>query len=206
MAEDDPQADGDEAETEAETEVETEAGAEAGTEAGDGAEDGTEEGNGSGKKAGKKDEKAAKQLKRLLIVGGTLVLLIVLGAAGWGTGLLPSLFGIPTERTEARINLGQPTSYDLPVIKADLKTGACSAPLLITQITIEVLPKNLSAVKAAQKRIIDQIVAYLRGIERQELVGTKGTNRLRVDIIRIINNQIQPASIQTILFKELLLQ
>lgn len=165
--------------------------------------DDAEGGDGNG---GKKGGKPAKRSKLPLIIGGVVVLLLVAGGAGWVSGLLPHLLGIPVEQKEARIDLGEPTTYELPVIKADLKTGACRAPFLRTQIVVQLLPKDLPRLQEMQTRVVDQIVAYLREVERQELVGKDGTERLRFDIVRIINREIAPASVQTVLFKELLLQ
>lgn len=168
---------------------------------------GAENGNGKNGDDGKANGKPAKKRKLLLFGGiGAVALLAVAGGVGWATGILPSLLGIPVEVKEARIELGKPVTYDLPEIKADLKTGACRAPLLRALISVQLLPQDVAVLQEAEMRVRDRIIAHLRDVERQELVGKDGTERLRFDIVEIINQEIQPATAHTVFFRDLLLQ
>lgn len=166
--------------------------------------------NGSGKN-GNGDEangKPANKRGRLLLFGGigAAAVLAIAGGVGWATGILPSLLGIEVEVKEARIELGKPVTHDLPEIKADLKTGACRAPLLRALISVQLLPQDLPVLQESEMRVRDRIIAHLRDVERQELVGKEGTERLRFDIVEIINQEIQPATAHTVFFRDLLLQ
>ena len=174
--------------------------------AGDDAENG--KGNGKNGNGDKANGKPAKKRGRLLLFGGigAVVLLAIAGGVGWATGILPSLLGIEVEVKEARIELGKPVTYDMPEIKADLKTGACSAPLFRALISVQLLPQDLPVLQESEMRVRDRIIAHLRDVERQELVGKDGTERLRFDIVEIINQEIQPATAHTVFFRDLLLQ
>lgn len=177
--------------------------------AGDG-EAAARNGNGEndGSDNGDSQRKPAKKRGKLLLFAGigAFVVLAIGGGVGWATGILPSLLGIPVEIREARIELGKPVTYDLPEIKADLKTGACRAPLLRALVSVQLLPKDVPVLQASEMRVRDRIIAHLRDIERQELVGKEGTERLRFDIVEIINQEIQPATAHTVFFRDLLLQ
>lgn len=166
---------------------------------------GNGDGNGNGGGNGRNGE-PEKRSRMPLVIGAGALLIALAAGAGWWTGLVPDLLGIPVERKEARITLGEPVTFDMPEIKADLKTGACSAPLLKALISVQLLPKDVGRLEAARMRIRDRIIAHLRDVERQELVGKEGTERLRFDIVEIINQEIQPATAHTIFFRDLLLQ
>ena len=58
----------------------------------------------------------------------------------------------------------------------------------------------------AQPQVMDAILTHLRGQERQGLVGKDGSERLRFELLQIIENIIQPAKVHTVLFKDLVVQ
>jgi len=109
-------------------------------------------------------------------------------------------------RLPATIELAQPIAHQLPQIKADLRTDKCKSALLRTTIVIQLAAPDLPRLQASELRIIDSVRTYLRDQERQNLVGKQGTDKLRTDLTNIINGIIAPASIHSMLFKELVLQ
>ena len=46
----------------------------------------------------------------------------------------------------------------------------------------------------------------VNGQERQHVVGKEGSERLRFELVQIIQNIIRPAKVHTILFKDLIVQ
>ena len=166
-------------------------------------EDEDDEESGEGKKGG-----SAGKGKMMIIIGAAAVVVLVGGGAGaYFAGLFDSLLGKePTGMKMASIELGVPVIHDLPLIKADLKTGRCRAPFLKTVVSVELGSNDLARLQAVEARITDGVRTYLRDQERQDMVGKQGTDRLRFDITRIINNLIAPAKINAVIFKEFLVQ
>ena len=160
--------------------------------------------NGAGDGPG--DSKGGGKGKLIAIIAIAVVVIAGGGAAAYFTGLLDPLLGRKAGSKVATIDLGTPVTLQLPQIKADLKTGKCSAPLIRTTIVIQLNSTDLPRLQGSELRVIDSIRAHLRDQERQQMVGKAGTDKLRADLTNIINNAIQPAQIQSILFKEFVLQ
>ncbi|MGH6660887.1 MAG: flagellar basal body-associated FliL family protein [Rhodospirillales bacterium] len=160
--------------------------------------------NGAGDGPG--DSKGGGKGKLIAVVAIAVVVIAGGGAAAYFTGLLDPLLGRKAGSKVATIDLGTPVTHQLPQIKADLKTGKCSAPLIRTTIVIQLASTDLPRLQTAELRVVDSIRAHLRDQERQQMVGKAGTDKLRVDLTNIINNVIMPARIQSILFKEFVLQ
>ncbi len=165
---------------------------------GEGEDDG-EDGDGEAEKSGKG--------KLIAIIAAVLVLLLGGGGgAAWYFGLFDSASEKKGGSKVAVIDLGVPVRHELPMIKADLKTGRCKSALVRTVIVVEIGSKDLKRMEAMQLRITDAISTYLRDYERQDMVGKKGSDRFRLDTTRIINNMIAPSRIQSLIFKEFIVQ
>ena len=160
-------------------------------------------GDGDGGKGG---GKGGGMVKLIAIVAVAVVVIAGGAAAAYFTGLLDPLLGRKAGSKVATIDLGTPVTHQLPQIKADLKTGKCSAPLIRTTIVIQINSTDLPRLQGSELRVVDSIRTYLRDQERQEMVGKAGTDKLRAGLTNVINNAIQPAQIQSILFKEFVLQ
>jgi len=163
---------------------------------------GAADGEGGGQDGGKGGGKG----KLIAIIAVVAVVIAGGGAAAYFTGLLDPLLGRKTGSKVATLDLGTPVTHQLPQIKADLKTGRCSSPLIRTTLVIQLASTDLPRLQASELRVVDSVRTYLRDHERQELVGKAGTDKLRADLTTIINNAILPAKIQSILFKEFILQ
>lgn len=149
--------------------------------------------------AGKKGGKG----KLIAIIAAALV--VVLGAGG-GAAYFFGLFEKTGGSRIAVIDLGAPVIHEFPMIRADLKTGRCRSPLLRTVFAVQLGSNDLPRLKTMGILIEDAVRTHLRDQERQDLVGKAGTEKLRVDITRIINNLIAPARIHALIFKEFLVQ
>ena len=56
--------------------------------------------------------------------------------------------------------------HELPMIKADLKTGQCRSALVRTVIVVELGSKDLKRLEDMQLRLLDSISTYFRDLER----------------------------------------
>ncbi len=152
------------------------------------------------------EKKRGGKAKLIVIIAVAVVVIAGGGAAAYFTGILHSAFGIKIGAKVATLDLGTPVTHQLPQIKADLKTGRCSAPLIRTTIVVQLNSTDLPRLQASELRVVDQIRTYLRDQQRQDMVGKAGTDKLRGELTEIINHAILPAKIQSILFKEFVLQ
>ncbi len=156
---------------------------------------------------GKEKPKKASKKKLMMIGGGGLLALLILGGGGaFMLGLLDPLFGIEREKTKLEIDLGVPVRHPLPVIKADLKTGRCRSPFLRVEVVVQVNKNDVDLLVDNETAIVDRVRSHLREQERQDLVGKAGSDKLRFDLVNIINQVIAPARVHGILFKDFLLQ
>ncbi len=129
------------------------------------------------------------------------------GGAAFFLGMFDSMLGgKPAPTKVAVIELGAPVRYELPMIMADPKTGLCESALVRTVIVVDLDSDGLPRLEARQLRAMERILTYFRDIERQELVGRKGSNKFRFDATRILNNLIAPSRIQSLIFKKFIVQ
>ncbi len=155
---------------------------------------------------GEKTKKGGKK-KLILIAAAVVVLLGGGGGAAFFLGLFDSLLGgQPAPTKVAVIELGAPVHYELPMIKADLKTDKCRSALVRTVIVVELGSDDVPRLEEMQLRAMERISTYFRDLERQDLVGRKGSNKFRYDATRILNNLIAPARIHSLIFKEFVVQ
>lgn len=154
--------------------------------------------------AAKKQASRKKLLKFVLI--GLAVFVLIAGPTAYFMGWLHAMLGIEQEKHLALIELGKPVNHPLPQIKTDLKVGTCKSPFLRTQFDVQLSSENIVRLQEAEARIMEQIILHLRDQERIDLVGKAGSDKLRFDLVQIINNAITPARIHGITFKEFVLQ
>lgn len=85
-------------------------------------------------------------------------------------------------------------------------TGRRTSWLRIT-VTLELISEaDLPAVEMQMPRIIDDLQVYLRELRAEDLRGASGLFRLREELLRRVNNLIQPVRIKDVLFKEMIVQ
>lgn len=154
-----------------------------------------------------------KGKKLLLIVPVVLALLL---AGGWFSGVLPSLLGlrhatpaaVASAPAELAANLPRvPVFAELPLIVTNLNvTGKRSVFVKMTAKLEVARPEDQAVVTAAMPRLLDLFQTYLRETRPEELQGAAGTWRLRQELIARANIAANPAHVLDVLFTELLVQ
>ena len=143
--------------------------------------------------------------KRLLLIVAVATMLLTVAVAGT---VMVLVFG--GEEAETEVAEGAESSatlvyHEVPPFLADLKTGTCRASYLRLAIVVELPETALPRIKEQETVILDTVQAHLRENERAMLVGKEGTERLRFDLLRIINQTIAPAEANAVLFREFVL-
>ena len=150
--------------------------------------------------------KGGKAGKIIIICCALVVALSLLSGLSYYLGVIHMVMGWEQPHTQAELELGKPVYYSLPQIRTDLKTNECRAPFIRATVDVQLAPGDVGRLEDAQDQVMDAILTHLRGQERQHVVGKAGSERLRFELVQIIENIIQPAKVHTVLFKELVLQ
>ena len=116
------------------------------------------------------------------------------------------MMGWERPQSTAQLALGKPVFFALPEIRTDLKTNECRAPFMRAAIHVQLSPEDASRLEENQDQVMDGILTHLRDQERQNLVGKAGSERLRFELVQVIENKLKPIKVHTILFKELVVQ
>jgi flagellar protein FliL len=148
-------------------------------------------------------------ISRRLLIMGAAALLVVLGA---GAGLYFFVFaghGAATDAAKPTIAAAPETFiFSLPTMTVNLNDdGAPGDQFLKLTVALEVANEGvMKDIQPRMAKIIDAFQVYLRELRKSDLEGSAGIYRLKEELRRRINVAIFPAQIESILFKELLVQ
>jgi len=97
---------------------------------------------------------------------------------------------------------------DIPDVVVNLSgTGGERAQYLKVRVVLEVPDQALIAqIQPVLPRVMDAFQTYLRELRPTDLEGSAGLYRLKEELTRRVNAAIEPARINAVLFKELVVQ
>jgi len=140
-----------------------------------------------------------KKLSVILLAAAALV--VVVG----GIGAFIFLGG-HDEPGVVTIDIGGETVYhEFPEILTHLAGGETTSNHVRMEIVIELPESHVDVLQDKEPAILDAIQSYLRGKTREELAGEAGAERLRGELLVMINQRIAPAEAKDILFKTFLI-
>lgn len=146
-----------------------------------------------------------KGRKKLVLVAAPVLVLLV-GAGLWFTGILPHA---PSHAAglHAKDEAPAPVFVDIPEIVANLDSDSRRPAFIKLTARLELdKPADQAAVAAAIPRILDLFQTYLRETRPEELRGSAGTYRLREELIGRASLAATPARIVDVLFTQVLVQ
>ncbi len=148
-------------------------------------------------------EKIRAKLK-LIIVSA-----VGLGVVGGGIGLY--FAGVFTTENPYQVVMalpGAPVLQTLPLLTVDLKPSANRRrPFIRIVLQVELQGKSAQSVFVAKEnKVLDVIQTHLRTLSVEDLAGKSGTERLRRDLIMIVQRIIAPQRVITVLYKEILVR
>jgi flagellar FliL protein len=154
------------------------------------------------------DAQPQKRLPRKLIVIAAAALLVVGGGA---TAAYVTFAGKKEKAEEAKAGapLIKPVAFlDLPDVLVNLSNpGSDRTQYLKIKIVLEVADQALiQQIQPVLPRVMDTFQTYLRELRPTDLEGSAGLYRLKEELTRRVNAAIEPARINAVLFKELLVQ
>ena len=168
---------------------------------------------------GLEDEGEGKSKKKLFIILGAVLLLLVGGGAGlYFTGMLDGLLG-KTETVEgehAAEGGGEHGAEGAAVGAQFLKIPDMIVNLnsedgtpRYLRLSVQLEFKNaadMAAVEAVLPRVVDQFQTYLRELRVRDLRGSAGIYRLQMELLGRVNQAAYPVEVQSVLFQEILIQ
>ncbi|WP_196257657.1 flagellar basal body-associated FliL family protein [Pelagibacterium limicola] len=142
--------------------------------------------------------------RRLIIIGGAILAALILAGAAGAWFLVGT--GSDTDQ-HAAADAREPHFFELPVITVNLSTGGGNPEFLRIWIALEVRDEAMmSMIEPRLPRVLDAFQVYLRELRRSDLEGSAGVYRLKEELHRRINLAVYPATVDNILFKEILVQ
>lgn len=158
------------------------------------------------------DESGGK--KKLLIIIAPLVLLCAVGAGLYFTGMLDKMLGKGGEDAAQEEQAkqegagdGQAVFYEIPDLIVNLSSTTSQPRYLKLRVQLELRSQeDLQVVEKAAPRIIDHFQTYLRELRIQDLRGSAGIYRLRLELLSRVNAAAYPAQVKDVLFQEILIQ
>ena len=147
---------------------------------------------------------------KLLLVA-VPVLLAVVAAGGWFSGIIPSMIGHkPGRAAEAAADpavAAAPVYVDVPEILCNLNVPGKRPSFIKLHAKLELAAKSdEAAVAAAMPRIQDLFQTYLRDMRPDELRGSEGSYRLREELIGRATIAAAPAHVTDVLFIQLIIE
>jgi flagellar FliL protein len=148
----------------------------------------------------------------LVLILLPILLIVGAGAGAYFTGLLDPLLhpkhkeavAAPEEKPQ---EVQAAIFYDLPEILVNLNTSGRKQNFLKIRVSLELgSPLEVPKVESVMPRIIDDFQVYLRELRIEDLQGSAGILRLREELLNRVNNEVKPAKINDVLFKEMLVQ
>jgi flagellar protein FliL len=159
---------------------------------------------------------AAAEPKRRRFAGRTLVLFVIaplfllggLGAGAHFSGLTAKLLGGDEQVEQAAAQPRKPAVfYNLPEMLVNLNTAGRRTSFLKISVSLELEnATDIPRIEAVMPRIVDNFQIYLRELRVEDLRGSAGLYRLREELLSRVNTAAQPARVNDVLFKEMLVQ
>ena len=131
--------------------------------------------------------------------------LLVVGGGGTGAYLY---FRHKPEVKEAAAPAVKPVAFiDLPDVLVNLAGTNDRTQYLKVKVTLEVPDQSLvPQINPLLPRVMDAFQTYLRELRPSDLEGSAGLYRLKEELTRRVNLAVEPARVNAVLFKELIVQ
>jgi flagellar FliL protein len=149
---------------------------------------------------------AKKGMPKLFILIGAAALAVVLGGAGLFVFL--SANSAPAGNAAA----GGPVAarsfiFNLPPMVVNLNNEGDAGAMMKLQLALEVADEAMMVeIQPRMAKVTDAFQVYLRELRRSDLEGSAGIYRLKEELLRRVNVAIYPSRVESILFKEILVQ
>lgn len=157
---------------------------------------------------------AKKGIPKLFIIIGAAVVVVLLG--GGGLFFFMSAGAAPAEGehgAEATGEHGETVAaahtfiFNLPPMMVNLNNEAEGEALMKLTVALEVANQEMMLeIQPRMAKVVDAFQVYLRELRKSDLEGSAGIYRLKEELLRRVNVAIYPSRVESVLFKEILVQ
>jgi flagellar FliL protein len=150
------------------------------------------------------DGPAAKKGKnKLIIIAGAAT---VVALAGAGLYVFLSA-GSSSEAAATAATAPQSFIFNLPPMTVNLNNEADGEAFMKLTVALEVANEEMmTQIQPSLAKVTDAFQVYLRELRKSDLEGSAGIYRLKEELLRRVNVAIYPSKVESILFKEILVQ
>jgi flagellar FliL protein len=148
--------------------------------------------------------KPKKKLPIMIIAIAAAVLVIGGGAAAYFL-----LFSGQKENPDTiRLSeLPETFIFNLPTMTVNLNSEGQGESFMKLTVALEVADEEMmKEIQPRMAKVVDAFQVYLRELRKSDLEGSAGIYRLKEELRRRVNVAIFPAQVDSILFKEILVQ
>lgn len=147
---------------------------------------------------------AKKGIPKLFIIIGAAAIVVLLGGAGLYVFLSSSS---PAKEETAATAAAHTFIFNLPPMIVNLNNAEQGAAMMKLGIALEVANEEMMLeIQPRMAKVIDAFQVYLRELRKSDLEGSAGVYRLKEELLRRVNVAIYPSRVESILFKEILVQ
>jgi flagellar FliL protein len=155
---------------------------------------------------------AKKGIPKLFIIIGAAAIVVLLGGAGLFMFL--SSGSAPAEGDAAHGEAGAHGAtaahtfiFNLPPMIVNLNNSGEGEAFMKLTVALEVANQEMmTEIQPRMAKVVDAFQVYLRELRRSDLEGSAGVYRLKEELLRRVNVSIYPSRVESILFKEILVQ
>jgi len=150
-------------------------------------------------------EVAAPEKKKLPIM---LIAMVAAAVVLLGGGAAAYFFFFSAPKEESHVAAMPETFiFNLPTMTVNLSGEGDHAQFMKLTVALEVANEEvMTEIQPRMAKVMDAFQVYLRELRKSDLEGSAGIYRLKEELRRRVNIAIFPAQVESILFKEILVQ
>jgi len=151
------------------------------------------------------EENAAPAKKKLPIMLIAIIAAVVV-LLGGGAAAYFLVFAAPKPVDEHAV--AESFTFNLPPMTVNLNNDDGSAPAFMKlTIALEVANEEvMTEIQPRMAKVVDAFQVYMRELRKSDIEGSAGIYRLKEELRRRVNIAIFPSQVESILFKEILVQ
>lgn len=155
---------------------------------------------------------AKKGIPKLFIIIGAAVVVLLLAGGGLFFFLSSSGGGEAAADGHggdaAAVETHDTFIFNLPPMMVNLNSdGEANPSFMKLTIALEVADEHvMTEIQPRLAKVIDAFQVYMRELRKSDLEGSAGIYRLKEELLRRVNLAIYPAHVESVLFKEILVQ
>ena len=156
---------------------------------------------------------AKKGIPKLFIIIGAAAVVVLLGGAGLyfflsGSGSAEAdAEHAPADAHGAPVEAAHSFIFNLPSMVVNLNNEGVGEAVMRLTVALEVASEEVMVeIQPRMAKVMDAFQVYLREMRRSDLEGSAGVYRLKEELLRRVNVAIYPSKVESILFKEILVQ